>query len=99
MARTRIPIPDSWREAEDESKRLKTLETPVADSFPVRTVNALEDNGVLYFSDLVTWSVQDLESIPNLGAKTVAEISDVVRKFGLRLREEQEEDRQTRRDA
>ena len=60
------------------------LELPLAEAgLPVRIVNTMENNGVFLVKDLLEESTETLVSMANIGAKTIREISDCIRKLGL----------------
>ena len=85
MARTRIPVNQAW---EAEQKRMKMLASTVAElELDVRTVNGLEEVGVLYVSELVKLTRADLEKIPNFGDKSVKRIIRVLGEHGLGIRD------------
>ena len=85
MARTRIPVNQAW---EADQKRMKTLASAVAElELDVRTVNGLEEIGVLYVSELVKLTRPDLEKIPNFGDKSVKRIICILGEHGLSIRD------------
>ncbi|MDX6721087.1 MAG: DNA-directed polymerase subunit alpha [Solirubrobacteraceae bacterium] len=55
----------------------------------VRSYNCLRRVGIQTIGSLVTKSRQDLNAIPSLGQKSIDEIIDTLRDFGLALREHQ----------
>ena len=81
MARTRIPVNQAW---ETEQKRITMLASAVAElELDVRTVNGLEEVGVLYVSELVKLTRAELEKIPNFGDKSVERIIHILGEHGL----------------
>lgn len=83
MSKTRIPLDQEWR---TEQERSKMLASAVAElELDLRTVNGLEEAGVLYVRELVQLTHADLKRIPNFGDKSVERISNVLGKHGLRL--------------
>ncbi len=84
-ARTRIPLNPVW---ETEQKRIKALASAVAElELDLRTVNGLEEVGVLYVSELVELTRADLNKIPNFGDKSVERIIYVLGQHGLGIRD------------
>ena len=84
MARTRIPVNELW---ETEQKRITMLASAVAElELDVRTVNGLEEAGILYVSELVKLTRAELEKIPNFGDKSVERIIRTLGEHGLHLR-------------
>jgi len=81
MSRTRIPLP----QADLRRKRLaEVLELPVAQlNLPVRTVNFLEDDGVLLVKDLLNCTRDRLLGIPNFGEKALEQVFHALRDVGL----------------
>ncbi len=83
MARTRIPMDQTW---ETEQKRIEMLAFAVAElELDVRTVNGLEEVGVLYVSELVKLTRAELQKIPNFGEKSVERILRTLGEHGLGL--------------
>lgn len=67
-------------------------ETAVAElDLPLRTVNGLECEGVLFASELAGWSRGQLLSLPNFGVRLVGQIELALAKLGLSLRDAAEE--------
>ena len=57
---------------------------PVASlRLPVRTVNQLEEEGIIFIEQLLQQPYERLLGIRNFGAKTVQDIAQAVRAFGL----------------
>lgn len=84
MAKTRIPIDVDW---ENQRRRDALLECSVAElGLDVRTLNALEDHGILFVKQLVNCESKDLEQIPNFGPKTLNRIQKLLTQHGLGLR-------------
>ena len=84
MARTRIPLD---RQLVAEQKKAKMLASAVAElELDVRTVNGLEEVGVLYVSELIQLTNAELEAIPNFGSKSVERIIQVLGEHGLAIR-------------
>ena len=81
MSRTRIPLP----QADLRRKRFaEVLELPVAQlNLPVRTVNFLEDDGVLLVKDLLNCTRERLLGIPNFGEKALEQVFQALRDVGL----------------
>jgi DNA-directed RNA polymerase alpha subunit len=81
MSRTRIPLP----QADLRRKRFAdVLELPVAQlNLPVRTVNFLEDDGVLLVKDLLNCTRDRLLGIPNFGEKALEQVFQALRDVGL----------------
>lgn len=81
MSRTRIPLP----QADLRRKRFaEVLELPVAQlNLPVRTVNFLEDDGVLLVKDLLNCTRDRLLGIPNFGEKALEQVFLALRDVGL----------------
>jgi DNA-directed RNA polymerase alpha subunit len=85
QARTRIPLNQGWV---TEQRRMKALASAVAElDLDLRTVNGLEEVGVLYVRELVELSRAELNKIPNFGGKSVERIIRVLGEHGLRIRE------------
>ena len=84
MAKTRIPLDPEWVA---EQRKAKMLASAVAElELDVRTVNGLEEVGVLYVSELVELTRAELEGIPNFGSKSVERIIRVLGEHGLAIR-------------
>ncbi len=84
MAVTRIPIPewDRHKQADDR------LELSLAEiDLPVRTVNCLEDEGILTVMQLLNCTPQRLLGITNFGERTLQQIYDALEKVGFYRRE------------
>ena len=85
-ARTRIPLNQGWV---TEQKRIQALTSAVAElDLDLRTVNGLEEIGVLYVSELVELTRSELNKIPNFGDKSVERIIHTLHKNGLGIRDE-----------
>ena len=68
MAVTRIPIPEWDRHKEADAR----LELSLAEmDLPVRTVNCLEDEGILTVAQLLNCTPQRLLDITNFGEATL----------------------------
>lgn len=52
----------------------------------VRSVNALEEKGVFTVGQLLRWTREELEGIPNFGAKSVEQVYRALERVGLRRR-------------
>jgi len=61
----------------------KRQEPVAALKLPVRTVNQLEEEGIIFIEQLLAQSYERLLAIRNFGAKTVEDIARAVRAFGL----------------
>lgn len=86
MARTRIPLDQEWKA---EQRRSELLASAVAElELDLRTVNGLEEVGVLYVRELVELTRTELEKIPNFGAKSVERIISTLGQHGLAIRNE-----------
>jgi DNA-directed RNA polymerase subunit alpha len=84
-AKTRIPLDPVW---EMEQQRTKALASAVAElELDLRTVNGLEESGVLYVSELVELTRAELNKIPNFGDKSVERIIRVLGQHGLGIRD------------
>ena len=85
MAKTRIPLDD---QLVADQRRCQTLRCAVAElDLDLRTVNGLEDIGVIYVHELVALTREELERVPNFGSKVVDDVVSTVRRLGLELRE------------
>ena len=83
MARTRIPLDSNWLA---EQRRLEVLASAVAElDLDLRTVNGLEEVGVVYVKELVRLSRSELKKIPNFGEKSVQRIIGVLGDYGLTI--------------
>lgn len=83
MARTRIPLDSNWLA---EQRRLEVLKSAVAElDLDLRTVNGLEEVGVLYVKELVQMTRAELKRVPNFGDKSVDRITAVLDKHGLAI--------------
>lgn len=80
MAVTRIPIPD-WAKTQKTDDRLELSLAEV--DLDVRTVNCLEDAGILTVLSLLTSTPKQLLEIPNLGEKTLETIYAALEKIGF----------------
>ncbi len=81
MSKTRVPLP----KADLRRKRFaEVLQMPVAQlNLPVRTVNFLEDDGVLLVEDLLNCTRERLLAIPNFGEKALEQVFNALRDVGL----------------
>ncbi len=81
MSKTRVPLP----KADLRRKRFaEVLQLPVAQlNLPVRTVNFLEDDGVLLVEDLLNCTRERLLAIPNFGDKALEQVFNALRDVGL----------------
>ncbi len=81
MSRTRVPLP----KADLRRQRFaEVLELPVAQlNLPVRTVNFLEDDGVLLVKDLLNCTRDRLLAIPNFGEKALEQVFQALHDVGL----------------
>lgn len=85
-ARTRIPLDPEW---ETERKRQQILGSAVAElDLDLRTVNGLEEVGVLYVKELLELTRADLIKVPNFGNKSIDQIIRVLGAHGLAIREQ-----------
>jgi DNA-directed RNA polymerase subunit alpha len=80
MARTRVPLPE-WEKTQKADNRLELSLAEV--DLIVRTVNCLEEEGVLTVEDLLNCTPDDLMAIPNLGEKTLETIYQALEKLGF----------------
>ncbi len=63
------------------------LDTPITDlKLPTRIYNALESKNVKTLRDLLNISRQELESIKNLGKKSIEEIENILERMGYHLK-------------
>ena len=86
MAKTRIPVDKNWLA---EEKRTQMLSLAVAElALDLRTINGLEDIGVIYVSQLIQLSRSDLAGIQNFGDKSVDRIVCVLGECGLSIRDD-----------
>ncbi len=84
MARTRIPLDRNW---EIQQEREKLLQEPIASlELGVRTINALEEDGILYVHELVDRTRKSLLRITNFGETTVVQVEKVLNGHGLTLK-------------
>ncbi len=80
MAVTRIPLPD-WARTRKADDR---LELPLAEiELAVRTVNCLEEEGLLTVRQLLNCTPQRLLEIPNFGEKTLQTVYEALEKVGF----------------
>jgi len=81
MSLTRVPLP----KADLRRKRFaEVLQLPVAQlNLPVRTVNFLEDDGVLLVQDLLNCTRERLLGIPNFGDKALEQVFKALHDVGL----------------
>ena len=80
MAVTRIPLPE-WARHQDNDDR---LELPLAETeLSVRTVNCLEEQGILTVQQLLNCRAGELLEIPNFGEKTLQTVFAALEKLGF----------------
>lgn len=81
-------IRSQWSSEELEARaNRKRLEVPLADTeLGVRTVNTLEEEGILTIAQLVEHKTTDLLAIENFGAKTFREVKRVLGARGIYVR-------------
>ena len=79
MAVTRIPIP-AWARTQKADDRLELSLSEI--DLIVRTVNCLEEHGILTVRDLLNRTPQQLLEIPNFGEKTVETVYAALEKIG-----------------
>ncbi len=80
MAVTRIPLPD-WAKEQNTDDH---LEMPLAETeLAVRTVNCLEEEGMLMVRDVLNCTPERLLEIPNFGEKTLESVFDELEKLGF----------------
>lgn len=60
-------------------------EAPLADldGLPVRIVNALERNGIIYVAQIKATHYETLLKLPNFGDKTIQEMRDALKKHNI----------------
>ncbi|WP_161604262.1 DNA-directed RNA polymerase subunit alpha C-terminal domain-containing protein [Roseiconus nitratireducens] len=84
MAKTRIPLNQDWVK---QQQRQQWLDSAVAElDLDVRTINGLEEDGILYVRELVQCTRQDLMKVTNFGQTTVTRVVKVLDNLGLHLR-------------
>jgi len=80
MAVTRIRMPEWARQKEADDR----LELSLAEiELPVRTVNCLEDEGILTVKQLLNCQPRRLLTITNFGEKTLEQVYDALEKVGF----------------
>lgn len=80
---TRIPLDRGWQIAQ---KRRELLESAVAElDLDQRTVNGLEQDGIIFVGQLVQLTCADLNRIKNFGEKSVRKIVNVLAEHGVEL--------------
>ena len=80
MAVTRIPIP-AW---ENNHKTDDRLDLSLAEiDLAVRTVNGLEEEGILTVQDLLSCQPERLLAIPNFAEKTLETVFAALEKIGF----------------
>lgn len=80
MAVTRIPLPKSCEMSQaDDRLDLSLAETEL----PVRTVNALEEQGIFTVRDLLGCTPNWLLRIPNIGEKTLESMYAALERLGF----------------
>jgi DNA-directed RNA polymerase alpha subunit len=85
MAKTRIPLDHTW---ETKQQQEKLLQEPIASlELGVRTINALEEDGILYVHELVGRTRKSLLRITNFGETTVIQVEKVLKGHGLSLKD------------
>ncbi len=83
MAVTRIPLPE-WAKHQDTDDR---LEMPLAETeLSVRTMNCLEEQGILIVQQLLNCTPERLLEIPNFGPKTLETVFGALEKLGFSRR-------------
>lgn len=83
MAKTRIPLNPEW---EINQKREAFLASAVAElDLDQRTVNGLEEVGIIFVKDLIKLTEADLGKVRNFGAKSVERIIQVLNEHGVAL--------------
>ncbi len=80
MAVTRIPLP-KWDEASQADERLDLSLAEI--DLPVRTVNALEEQGIFTVRDLLGCTPNWLLRIPNIGEKTLESLYAALARIGF----------------
>ena len=74
------------REEEDEEVLQESLAKPLEDlPLPARAINALKNHEIMVVADLVQKTDEDLESVKNLGEKSIDEIKVALAGLGLSL--------------
>jgi DNA-directed RNA polymerase alpha subunit len=72
--------------SEAQAKEQVTLDSPlIALGLPVRTVNGMEEAGILTVGDLCDWRLCDLISLPNFGERTAHEVRAAIERHGFRF--------------
>jgi len=80
MAVTRIPIPQ-WMKTQQADTR---LESSLAElNLAVRTINGLEEAGILIVGDLLKCTPEQVLDLPNLAEKTLATIYAALEEIGF----------------
>ena len=77
----RIPLPEWARDKTSIEDRL--LQSTAELGLAVRTVNCLEDHGVLTVQDLLNCTPDRLLGFPNFGEKTLDEVYESLEKAGF----------------
>lgn len=72
-------------DAEAPEDKFLTQPINVLDQLSARSVNCLHQEGVRYVGDLVQLTERELLGTPNIGKKTLEEITDALKKEGLAL--------------
>ena len=73
-------------EATGEGFLQESLAKPLEDlPLPARAINALKNHEILVVADLVQKTDEDLESVKNLGDKSIEEIKTALAALGLSL--------------
>jgi hypothetical protein len=75
-----------WTEEERATHLQKVLlKTPLAEmDLPVRVINTLEENNVIWAEHLMTQTYESLMAMKNFGDKTLEEVKEAMRKLGLK---------------
>ena len=76
----------------EDIEQTRVLEKNIEDlELTVRSLNALTQAGIDTVSDLVSMTEGELNSVKNLGKKSLSEIKDKIRELGLSLSDTGEE--------
>ena len=76
----------------EDIEQTRVLEKNIEDlELTVRSLNALTQAGIDTVSDLVSMTEGELNSVKNLGKKSLSEIKDKIRELGLSLSDSDEE--------
>lgn len=75
----------------DEDKQTKVLETTIEDmDLSVRSYNCLKRAGISTVEDLIKKSESDLSKVKNLGRRSLEEVKEKLKSYGLSLRNNEE---------